>query len=320
MPASAESFDFVIVGAGSAGCVMAHRLSEDGAQQRARAGSRRQRPLGVHPDAERALNPDELAEIRLGLRNGARASSRRTPAARPRGKVMGGSSSINGMVYVRGNALDFDAWEEEGGRAGATATCCPTSSARRRGPTAATSWRGSDGPLHTSYGAPENPALPGLHRGGRQAGYAETEDYQRLPAGRLRPDGRDGPPGPSLERGQCLSQAGHQAAATCPCRSLRHARRIALRGPACGWRRVRHGGPAGRSASSRARREVMLAAGSINSPLLLMLSGIGPGRRPCQARHPSRCTTARAWAKTCRTIWNSISRWSARSRSRSIRR
>ena len=134
----------------------------------------------------------------------------------PRGKVLGGSSSINGLVYVRGNPLDFDALGGGGRRAaGAIADVLPYFRRAETREEGGDAYRGDDGPLHTRYGTAAEPAArrPGS-RPARQAGYPLTDDYQRLPAGRLRPDGHDRPRRPPLQRRQRLSQAGDDAAAT----------------------------------------------------------------------------------------------------------
>ena len=88
----------------------------------------------------------------------------------PRGKVLGGSSSINGMVYIRGNPLDFDRWEEEGADGWAYADVLPYFRRAETRAEGGDAWRGGDGPLHTRYGALAEPALPRLHRGGRAGG------------------------------------------------------------------------------------------------------------------------------------------------------
>ena len=110
----------------------------------------------------------------------------------PRGKVLGGSSSINGLVYIRGNPQDFERWEQEGAAAGPTATCCRISSAPRRARRAAIEYRGGAGKLQTSYGTLDNPLHARLARRRRAGRLSAHAGRQRLPAGRLRPHGHDG--------------------------------------------------------------------------------------------------------------------------------
>ena len=171
-----EQFDYIVVGAGSAGCVLADRLSEDGrftVLVLEYGGSDRsvfiQMPGALSiPMNTRKYNWRYESEPEPYLDN------RRFHV--PRGKVLGGSSSINGLVYVRGNPLDFDRWEEEGAAGWGYRHVLPyfrRAEGRRDG---ADAYRGGEGPLATSYGPTANPLYDVFIEAGRQAGYPVTSD------------------------------------------------------------------------------------------------------------------------------------------------
>ena len=95
----------------------------------------------------------------------------------PRGKVIGGSSSINGMVYVRGHACDYDAWQEMGARGWSFADVLPYFQRLETSHGTTNGWRGHDGPLHVTRGRQDNPLYRAFIEAGSQAGYPLTEDY-----------------------------------------------------------------------------------------------------------------------------------------------
>jgi choline dehydrogenase-like flavoprotein len=126
-----STFDYVIVGAGSAGCVLANRLSEDPSVRVAllEAGGKDRNPW-IHVPAgyyRNFTNPD----ITWQFGSGPEPHLNNRIVNWPRGRVLGGSSAINGLLYVRGQAQDFNVWRQPATSAGRTRTCCPTSSARR---------------------------------------------------------------------------------------------------------------------------------------------------------------------------------------------
>ena len=190
----------------------------------------------------------------------------------PRGKVIGGSSSINGMVYVRGHARDFDTWSEMGGQGWSYADVLPYFRRMENwhGPGDA-SWRGTDGPLHISRGPRDNPLTRAFVEAGRQAGYPITADYNGQQQEGF------GPMEATIWKGRRWSAANaylKPALKRHNCELIRAlAEKVVIEeGRAVGVQ-VRRGG---KSEIIRANREVILAASSINSPKLLMLSGIGP--------------------------------------------
>ncbi|MGB8327940.1 MAG: GMC family oxidoreductase N-terminal domain-containing protein, partial [Steroidobacteraceae bacterium] len=166
-----EQFDYVIVGAGSAGCVLANRLSDDRRNSvllLEYGGSDRsiyiQMPTALSiPMNTRRYDWGYCTQPEPGL-GGRRMRT-------PRGKVLGGSSSINGLVYIRGNPLDFERWQEEGATGWSYADVLPyfrRAEARRDGGDA---YRGDAGPLQTCYGSLRNPLHAAWLEAAVQAGY-----------------------------------------------------------------------------------------------------------------------------------------------------
>jgi choline dehydrogenase len=193
----------------------------------------------------------------------------------PRGKVIGGSSSINGMVYVRGHAMDFDHWEEAGARGWSFADVLPYYKRMETwhdgGHGGDATWRGTDGPLHVSRGPRDNPLFDAFVQAGAQAGYQVTDDYNGQQQEGF------GPMEQTVWAGRRWSAANaylRPAQKTGNVQILRAlAQRVVIEDGRAVGVEVSRGG---RIEVIGAEREVVLAASSINSPKLLMLSGIGP--------------------------------------------
>jgi choline dehydrogenase len=267
-----ESFDYVIVGAGSAGCVLANRLTEDGKYKvlvLEYGGSDRsifiQMPAALSiPMNRKRYNWFYESEPEPHL------AGRRMHT--PRGKVIGGSSSINGMVYVRGNAHDFESWERQGARGWGYRHVLPYFRRAETREEGGDEYRGADGPLYTSYGKLKNPLYRAWIEAAKQAGYQETEDingFQQEGFGRM---------DMTVRRGQRWSAANAylkpiRSRTNLEIRSQCLVTSLILEGRVVVGVRYRRGSA---THEVRAAREVILAGGPINSPQLLKLSGIGP--------------------------------------------
>lgn len=269
-----EDYDYVIVGAGSAGCVLANRLSADPSVRVlvVEAGPM-DRDLMIHVPAgvyrafrDPRINWNYVTESEPELFG-------RT-VEMPRGKVVGGSSSINSMVYMRGHPLDYDRWAEEHGLPEwRYENCLPYFKAGESSDRGADDWRGGDGPLGVSKGSFENPLFDAFLEAGRQAGQGYSDDLNGY-----RPEGVARLDATKRHGRRCSAAVAHLRPAlrrpnlTLKTRVMVH-RVVIENGRATGIACVR----AGRQVTYRAAREVILCGGAINSPQTLMLSGIGPG-------------------------------------------
>lgn len=264
--------DYVIVGSGSAGAAIAYRLSEAGASVIVieYGGT----DIGPFIQMPAALSyPMNMRRYDWGFTSEPEPHLNNRRMVVPRGKVIGGSSSINGMVYVRGHARDFDHWQEQGAQGWSYADVLPYFMRMENWHGPETSpWRGTDGPLHVSRAQQGHPLHHAFVEAGRQAGYPETPDYngeQQEGFGAF---------DMTVWRGRRWSTANaylRPALKRPNCRLVHGlARRVVIgEGRATGVEVAR----GGRTEVIRATREVILAASSINTPKLLMLSGIGPG-------------------------------------------
>jgi len=171
-----EEFDYVIVGAGSAGCVLANRLTADGRNSVLvlEVGGSDRSVFIQMPSALSIPMGLEKYDWRYYTEPEPGLGGRRLHT--PRGKVLGGSSSTNGLVYVRGNAQDFERWESEGATGWNYASVLPYFRRAETRASGGDEYRGDTGPLQTCYGTLSNPLHAAWLEAGRQAGYPQTPD------------------------------------------------------------------------------------------------------------------------------------------------
>ena len=267
--------DFVIIGSGSAGSAMAARLSEDGKHSVLvlEYGGTDAGPFIQMPGA--LSFPMNMRRYDWGYKSEPEPHLEGRELACPRGKVIGGSSSINGMVYVRGHAGDYDNWAENGAEGWSYSDVLPyflrMENWHESGQGGDGHWRGTDGPLHITRGKRDIPLHQAFVESGQQAGFEVTKDYNG--------EQQEGfsPMEQTVYKGQRWSAADAylKPALKRPNLNLHKcmARRIVIEdGKAVGVE-VQSGK---KIYIVHALKEVIVAASAINSPKLLMLSGIGP--------------------------------------------
>ncbi|PZV33117.1 choline dehydrogenase [Mesorhizobium kowhaii] len=263
--------DFVIIGSGSAGSAMAYRLSEDGKHSVIviEFGGTDIGPLIQMPSA--LSIPLNMNLYDWGFASEPEPHLGGRVLATPRGKVIGGSSSINGMVYVRGHARDFDHWAEEGAAGWGFADVLPYFKRMEDNDGGEDGWRGHGGPLHVQRGSRRNPLYGAFVEAGRQAGFELTDDYNGS-----KQEGF-GPMEQTIRGGRRWSAASAYLKPALNRKNVSLLKGFARRVIIENQRAIGVEIEAHRQIQVvKARREVIVAASSINSPKILMLSGIGP--------------------------------------------
>ena len=265
-------YDYILVGAGSAGCVLAHRLTEDPATSvlLLEAGGTDETVPEIH-DPSKAF---ELAHTAVdwAYTTEEEPHLHHRKMSWPRGKVLGGTSSINYMVYVRGNRHDFDQWQALGNHGWSYADVLPYFKKAENRERGASAYRGVGGPLNIFESPVINPLTEAFLEAGVELGWSRNDDYNGA------------------------SQEGFGTFQNTICKGRRHSTAVCYLHPVMSrpnltiWMdtlatRVLFDGTHavgvaalkdGREQQIRAQKEIILSAGAINSPQLLLLSGVGP--------------------------------------------
>ena len=268
-----RSFDTIVVGAGSAGCVLANRLSADPERSvlLVEAGSKDRNPLFRLPMLMGKLFHSGIYNWRYHTEPVPSLDGR--SLYWPRGKVLGGSSTINGMIYVRGNAHDYDRWAQMGLAGWSYDEVLPAFRRSEGHVERDGAFHGRAGELTVCRARSGNPLFDVFVEAGRQAGHPVNDDF-------------NGPEQQGFGRYDFTIRRGKRCSTSAAfLRPIRHRRNLSVATECLVRRIVVEGQRAtgieiadgARARTIRAEREVILCAGTVNSPQLLMLSGIGPG-------------------------------------------
>ena len=267
------SYDYVIVGGGSAGCVLANRLSEDGAASvlLIEAGGR-----DLHPFIHIPLGMGKMHErdmFNWGYRTEPEPNMNGREIEAMRGKVLGGSSSINVMAYTRGNRGDYDRWAQKGALGWSYADVLPYFKRCETWEGGENPWRGGAGPVGTEFAKTTDPVYDAWLEAARAAGFPVTDDY-------------NGRQQEGFGRGQYTIRGGYRSSsATAYLRPAKSRPNLDVVTGALATRVLMQGTRATgveyikgirETVRVNADREVILSGGAFNTPPLLMLSGIGP--------------------------------------------